>query len=64
MALEELEVMKARKARKEMHGRKADTRQLKRKLSSIQSLLRLVEVIYEGADGRPLARINPRDRSL
>ena len=59
--MEELEVMKARK---EMHGRKADTRQLKRKLSSIQSLLRLAEVIYEGADGWPLVRSNPRDRSL
>ncbi|QNI97062.1 hypothetical protein SynRS9902_01167 [Synechococcus sp. RS9902] len=29
---------------------KADTRQLKRKLSSIQSLLRLAEVIYEVVD--------------
>ena len=48
MALEELEVLKARE---EMHGRKADTRQLKRKLSSIQSMLRLAEVVYEDVDG-------------
>ena len=48
MSLEELEVLKARE---EMHGRKADTRQVKRKLNSMQSLLRLAEVIYEGVDG-------------
>ena len=51
MALKELEVLKARE---EMNGRKADTRQLKRKLSSIQSLLRLGVVIYEGVDGAPV----------
>ena len=51
MALEEVEVLKARE---EMNGRKADTRQLKRKLSSIQSLLRLAEVIYQGVDGTPV----------
>ena len=42
------------KAREEMNGRKADTPQLKRKLSSIQSLLRLAEVIYQGVDGTPV----------
>ena len=51
MALEELEVLKERE---EMDGRKTDTRQLKRKLPSIQSLLRLAEVIYQGVDGTPV----------
>ena len=47
MALEELEVLKTRE---EMNSRKADTRQLKRKLSIIQSMLRLAELVYEGVD--------------
>ena len=51
MSLEELEVLKARE---EMNGRKADTRQVKRKLNSMQSLLRLAEVVYEGVDGSPV----------
>ena len=51
MALEELEVLKTRE---EKNGRKADTRQLKRKLCSIQSLLRLAELVYEGVDGKPM----------
>ena len=51
MALEELEVLKVRE---EMNARKAGTRQLKRKLSSIQSSLRLAEVIYQGVDGTPV----------
>ena len=48
MSLEELEVLKARE---EMNGREANTRQVKSKLNSMQSLLRLAEVIYEGVDG-------------
>ena len=54
MAQEEIELLKERE---EANGRKADTRQSKRKLSSLRSLLRLSEELKSP----PKASQNTRD---